>query len=60
MGYSPWSRKRVGQDLATKQQQQQIYHYLSTLPMELWVQSLGGEDLLEKVSLDLGKHLSRA
>ena len=32
VGYSPWGCKRVGQDLVTKQQQQQIYHHLSTLP----------------------------
>ena len=32
VGYSPWGRKRIGQDLATKQQQQQIYHHLSALP----------------------------
>ena len=31
VGYSPWGRKRIGQDLVTKQQQQQIYHHLSTL-----------------------------
>ena len=27
-GYSPWDLKRVGYDLATKQQQQQIFHYI--------------------------------